>query len=162
MDWHGMLKLLCFMLFLPAANSEIPPLWERQLFATVLNGFQLSLLCYNRLQPFISRNCWYLYKSSPLGSSWASQPVRQAGSQSGRQSGSQPASQPASQPVSQSVNFLARERNNVKTFFNYIVKIEIKTTVAGLKNELKYSPLSDGSTCISEPNLEILLLRIIQ
>ena len=87
-----------------------------------------------------------------------SQPASQAGSQAA----SQPASQPASQSVSQSVNFLARERNNVKTFFNYRVKIEIKTTVAGLKNELKYSPLSDGSTCISEPNLEILLLRIIQ
>ena len=52
------------------------------------------------------------------------------------------------------------------TFFNYkmkiskMIKIEIKTTTTtALKNELKYSPMSGGNTCIAEPNLELLLLR---
>ena len=49
-----------------------------------------------------------------------------------------------------------------KTFFNYKIKIKIKTTTTGLKNELKYFPMSDGITCIAEPNLEVLPLRIIQ
>ena len=50
-----------------------------------------------------------------------------------------------------------------KTFFNYKIKIKIKTTTTtGLKNELKYSPMSEGNTCIAEPNLEVLPLRIIQ
>ena len=49
-----------------------------------------------------------------------------------------------------------------KTFFNYRIKIKIKTTTTGLKNELKYSPMSEGNTCIAEPNLEVLPLRIIQ
>ena len=41
-----------------------------------------------------------------------------------------------------------------KTFFNY--KIKIKTTAAtGLKNEVKYYPMSEGNTCIAEPNLQI-------
>ena len=44
-----------------------------------------------------------------------------------------------------------------KTLFNYKIKIEIKTT--RLKNELKYSPMSVGNTCIGEPNLEVLPLR---
>ena len=48
-----------------------------------------------------------------------------------------------------------------KTFFNY--KIKVKTTTATeLKNELKYSPMSEGNTCIADPNLEVLPLRIIQ
>ena len=47
-----------------------------------------------------------------------------------------------------------------KTYFN--CKIKIKTTTIGLKNELKYSPMSEGNTCIAEPNLEVLPLRIIQ
>ena len=50
-----------------------------------------------------------------------------------------------------------------KTFFNYNIKIKIKTTTTiGLKNELKYSPMSEVDTCIAEPNLEVLHLRIIQ
>ena len=50
-----------------------------------------------------------------------------------------------------------------KTFFNYKIKIIIKaTTTTGLKNELKYSPMSDGNACIAEPNLEVLSLRIMQ
>ena len=49
-----------------------------------------------------------------------------------------------------------------KTFFNYKIKMKIKTTTTGLKNELKYSPMSEGNTCIAEPNLEVLPLRIIQ
>ena len=50
-----------------------------------------------------------------------------------------------------------------KTFFNYKIKIKIKkTTTTGLNNELKYSPLSEGNTCIAKPNLEVLPLRIIQ
>ena len=47
-----------------------------------------------------------------------------------------------------------------KTFFNYKIKVEIKTTTTtGLKNELKHFPMSEGNTCIGEPNLEVLLLR---
>ena len=43
-----------------------------------------------------------------------------------------------------------------KTFFNYEIKIKIKTTTTtGLKNELKYSPMSKAT-------LEVLPLRIIQ
>ena len=39
------------------------------------------------------------------------------------------------------------------------ISIEIKTaaTVA-IKNELKYFPMSEGNTCIAEPNLEVLPL----
>ena len=41
--------------------------------------------------------------------------------------------------------------------------MKIKTTTTkGLKNELKYSPMSEGNTSIAEPNLEVLPLRIIQ
>ena len=44
-----------------------------------------------------------------------------------------------------------------------IKKIKIKTTTAiGLKNEPKYSPMSEGNTCIAESDLEGLTLRIIQ
>ena len=36
-----------------------------------------------------------------------------------------------------------------KTFFNYKTKIKIKaTTTTELENELKYSPMSEGNTCI--------------
>ena len=49
-----------------------------------------------------------------------------------------------------------------KTFFNCKIKTKIKTTTTGLKNELKDSPMSEGNTCIAEPNLELLPLRIIQ
>ena len=43
------------------------------------------------------------------------------------------------------------------------MKIKVRTTTTiGLKNELKYSPMSEGNTCIAEPNLEVLPLRIIQ
>ena len=46
------------------------------------------------------------------------------------------------------------------TFFNYKIKIEIKrTTTTVTKNELIYSPMSEGNTCIAEPNLEILPLK---
>ena len=46
-----------------------------------------------------------------------------------------------------------------KKFFNCKMKIKIKTTTTGLKNELKSSPISEGNTCTAEPNLEV---RIIQ
>ena len=36
------------------------------------------------------------------------------------------------------------------------------TTTTGLKNELKYCPMSEGNTCIAEPDLEVLPLRMIQ
>ena len=50
-----------------------------------------------------------------------------------------------------------------KTFFSYKIKIKIQTsTTLGLNNELKYSPMSGDNTCIAEPNLDVLLLRIIQ
>ena len=44
------------------------------------------------------------------------------------------------------------------------MKIKTKTTrKIKLKNELKYSPMSEGNICMAEPNLEVLLLlRIIQ
>ena len=47
--------------------------------------------------------------------------------------------------------------NNI--FFNCKIKIEIKTTTTRvIKNELKYSPMSEGDhTCIAKPNLEVLL-----
>ena len=45
-----------------------------------------------------------------------------------------------------------------KTFFNYKIKMKIKTTTTGLKNELKYSPISVGNTCIAKPNLEVPLI----
>ena len=48
-----------------------------------------------------------------------------------------------------------------KTFFNYKIKIKIKTTTTRLKNELKYSPMSEGNTYTAEPNLDVLRLRII-
>ena len=32
------------------------------------------------------------------------------------------------------------------------------TTTAVIKNELKYFPMSEGNTCIAEPNLEVLPL----
>ena len=39
------------------------------------------------------------------------------------------------------------------------ISIEIKTTTtAVIKNELKYFPISEGNTCIAEPNLEALPL----
>ena len=38
----------------------------------------------------------------------------------------------------------------------------MKTTTSGLKNELKYSPMSDANTCETEPNIELLPLKIIQ
>ena len=47
-----------------------------------------------------------------------------------------------------------------KTFFNY--KMKIKTTTTRLINELKYSSMSEGNTCIAEPNLELLPFGIIQ
>ena len=45
----------------------------------------------------------------------------------------------------------------LKTFFNYKRKRKRKTTTTtGLKNELKYSPMSEGEQrCIAEPNLEV-------
>ena len=46
------------------------------------------------------------------------------------------------------------------TFFSYKIKTEIKTTTTTtINNELKYSPMSLGNTCIGEPNLEVLPLR---
>ena len=51
-----------------------------------------------------------------------------------------------------------------KIQFSIIEKknIEIKTTTtAVIKNELKYFPMSEGNTCIAEPNLGITL-NIIQ
>ena len=42
------------------------------------------------------------------------------------------------------------------TFFNNKIKIEIKTTTTTvIKSKLEYSQISDGSTCIAEPNLEV-------
>ena len=39
------------------------------------------------------------------------------------------------------------------------ISLEIETTTtAVIKNELKCFPMSDGNTCIAEPNLEVLPL----
>ena len=39
------------------------------------------------------------------------------------------------------------------------ISIGIKTTTtAVIKNELKYFPMSEGNTCIAEPDLEVLPL----
>ena len=44
---------------------------------------------------------------------------------------------------------------------NYKIKIEIKkTTTTVIKNELKYSPISEFNTYIAKPNLVILPLRL--
>ena len=57
-------------------------------------------------------------------------------------------------------NFISdiRIHINKKIRFSVIeISIEIKTTkTAVMKNELKYFPMSEGNTCISEPNLEVL------
>ena len=46
------------------------------------------------------------------------------------------------------------------TFFSYKMNTDLRTTTAAtIKNELKYSPISEGNTCIAEPNLEVLPLR---
>ena len=46
------------------------------------------------------------------------------------------------------------------TFFEYKIKIEIIIiTTTAIKNELKYSPMSECNTCIAEPNQEVLPLR---
>ena len=45
--------------------------------------------------------------------------------------------------------------------FNFKIKTRTTATI-GLKNELKYFPMSEGNTFIAEPNLEVLVpLRII-
>ena len=49
-----------------------------------------------------------------------------------------------------------------KTIFNCKIKIEIKTTTTALKNDLKYSPMSESNTCIAEPNLEVLPLNYLE
>ena len=49
------------------------------------------------------------------------------------------------------------------TFFNFKVKIDIKTTTTTvIKNELKYSPMSEGNTCNAKPNLGVITLYPIQ
>ena len=43
-------------------------------------------------------------------------------------------------------------------FSNTEINIEKKTATAVIKNELKYFPMSEGNSCIAEPNLEVLPL----
>ena len=50
----------------------------------------------------------------------------------------------------------------IKKLKKNIFQQKIKTATTGLKNELEYSPISEGNTCIAEPNLEVLPLRITQ
>ena len=55
---------------------------------------------------------------------------------------------------------------NIRTYIHKTIQfsitginIEIKTTAtAAIKNELKYFLMSEGNTCIAEPNLEVLPL----
>ena len=60
------------------------------------------------------------------------------------------------------VNFISDIRiyNYKKIQFSKTeINIEIKTTAtAVIKNELKYFLISEGNTCIAEPNLEVLPL----
>ena len=35
-------------------------IYEKEFFVIILNDFQVSMLCYRRLQSFISRNNWHL------------------------------------------------------------------------------------------------------
>ena len=43
------------------------------------------------------------------------------------------------------------------TLFNYKIKIETKlTTTTAINCDLKYSPVSEGSTCIAEPTHKII------
>ena len=43
----------------------------------------------------------------------------------------------------------------------YIIKIEINNYIQQIasKKEPKYSPMSEGNTCIAEPNVEVLPLN---
>ena len=42
-------------------------------------------------------------------------------------------------------------------FFNHKIKVfKIRFTITVIKTELKYNPMSEGSTCIAWPNLEVL------
>ena len=42
----------------------------------------------------------------------------------------------------------------IKKYFNYKIKQKKKTTkTISLKNAFKYSPKSEGNTCLAEPNL---------
>lgn len=53
-----------------AACMKDRSLWWKIALCDNSYSAQPLLLCYSRLQRFISRNCWLLYKSSPSGSSW--------------------------------------------------------------------------------------------
>ena len=60
------------------------------------------------------------------------------------------------------INFLSDKRiyNVKKNIIKYKIKIEIKTTTStALTNELKYSPMSEGNTCIAESNLEVKIMH---
>ena len=50
------------------------------------------------------------------------------------------------------------------TFCYYKIRIEIKTTTTAttteIKNELKYSPVSEDKTYIAKPNLVVLPLKL--
>ena len=60
------------------------------------------------------------------------------------------------------INFLTKEFTMLKKHFSTI-KLKTKiTTTTGLKNELKYCPMSESNTCIAQPNLKVLPLRIFQ
>ena len=46
----------------------------------------------------------------------------------------------------------------LKKHFSIVkLKKEIKTSATGLKNELNYSLMSEGNTCIAETNIEVTL-----
>ena len=50
----------------------------------------------------------------------------------------------------------------IKKYISHLQnKNRIKTaTTRVIKNELKYSAISGGNTCIAEPNLEVFLLKV--
>ena len=59
-------------------------------------------------------------------------------------------------------SWLNTRRKSVSNYNPSVSKIKIKkTTTTGLKNEPKSYPMSEGNTCIAEPNLKVLPLRII-
>ena len=46
-------------------------------------------------------------------------------------------------------------------FFKYKIIFKIRSTTTVIKNELKYTPMSEGHTGIAYPNLQVLITLTI-
>ena len=56
--------------------------------------------------------------------------------------------------------FLTPEITMIKIYLvNYEIFFYVRTTTTVIKNDLKYTPMAEGNTCIAEPNLKVLPLR---